>query len=294
MKIGLHIDGMYDIHALIKKSRIIEKTGLDAIWLGEGPEHRHIYPVLGTVASKTKSIIIGTSILSVHMHKPLQLFQAFKLLKEAFGDRFIIGLGRGGEKHLKIIGKNIFKTIPLLEEYLHTYTDFQLDLPIYLGAIGFKTLIKLGDKFDGVIINSISPRIIKTVIDKTGLKNSNILAIGPSAYLPDKTLLNKFLITCAFIASELPEKIALELGVDRQLQQVRKYFLNHNITELKNMRGFLEENFGLAGSMEDFENRVFELEKIGVKQVIFSNPITENHGKFNEFVKKIAELRNPR
>ncbi len=291
MKIGLNIDGLYDIHTLIKKCRIIEKTGFDTIWLGEGPEHRHIYPVIGTVASKTRRITIGTSILSVHMHKPFQLFQSFKLLKEFFGTRFIIGLGRGGEKHLKTIGKNNFKTIPLFEEYLRIYNTLKPGIPIYLGAIGFKTLIRLGAKFNGIIVNSISPKIIKIIIEKTGLKNNNILAIGPSVYLPNKKLINKFLVTCAFIASELPGKLALELGINNQIQEIRKYFLKHDFIELKNMKDFLIENFGLAGSIEDFEKRVFELDKIGVKEVIFSNPITENHRKFNEFIKKIDRLR---
>ncbi|WEU39696.1 MAG: LLM class flavin-dependent oxidoreductase [Candidatus Odinarchaeum yellowstonii] len=291
MRIGLNIDGLYEISTLIKKCRIIEKTGFDTIWLGEGPEHRHIYPVLATAASKTEKITIGTSILSVHMHKPFQLFQAFKLLKDVFGNRFIIGIGRGGEKHLASIGKNSFKTISLLEEYLRIYNNSKLNLPIYLGAIGFKTLIKLGDKFNGVIINSISPKIIKTIMEKTKLKNNNILAIGPAAYRPSKKTWNKFLMACAFIASELPDRIALEFEINTQIQEVRSYFFKHNIIELNRIAAFLIENFGIAGSIEDFEKRVSELEKIGVKEVIFSHPISEEARKFNEFTKKIDRLR---
>jgi len=291
LKIGLNIDGVSDIKTLVKKSVIMDKAGVDTIWLGEGPGHRHIYPILATVACKTSNIMIGTSIISVHMHKPFQLFQAFKLLKDTFGRRFIIGLGRGGEKHLEEIGKTNVKTLQLFERYLQIYREvFKLDLPVYLGAIGFNTIKKLGQEFDGVILNSLSPKIVKLVMERTRLKN-RVLAIGPVSYLPGETGLNKFLRICAFIAAELPSRIALELNIVEQLQEIRKRYSEKDITGIKNMKDFLTDYFGLTGSIDDFEKRVIELKKIGVSEVIFSFPIADNNRKFNEFIKLIDRLR---
>lgn len=291
MNIGVNIDGITEIDKLVKNSEKAEEAGIDTLWFGEGPNHRHVFPLITTVAYKTKRVKIGTSIISVNLHRAFHVFQSFKLLGEEFGNRFIIGLGRGGEKHLRLVGKEKSKTLPLFEEYLSLYKNrFALKIPIYLGATGINTLRGIGKRFDGIIINSLSPKFIRWAKEKGDIK-SRLLAIGPAFYNPGPEDEIDILMNCSLIASELPPSLSEELKISVEVQKVKKYFNSKNISALREMKDFLIGNFGLVGSKHEFKSRIKELEKIGISEIIFGYPISKNEVKFSQFLQQIPVLR---
>ncbi|MHA1754450.1 MAG: LLM class flavin-dependent oxidoreductase [Candidatus Odinarchaeia archaeon] len=287
MNLGVNVIGIAPVNKIIKIAKIAENAGFHSLWVGEGPDHRSIFPILAAIAHNTRNITLGTSILSVHIHKPVHILKSFELLINQYGDRFIIGIGKGGYKHLKMIGKLKHKTFPLFEQYLKILKANQFfKNKLYLGATGLETLKKYANRFDGVLMNFISPQYISEYLNKIKIK-SKILAIGPSSYLPDKNEEKDLIYNCALIASEMSDNVIKMLKINMEINNIRKYYRIKKFEKLSQYKKFLINNFSISGSLTDIKNKVEELDNIGVDELIFGHPITSNLTKFKEFADRV-------
>jgi len=289
MNYGINVIGIKPISEIIQISKIAEKNGFHSIWFGDAPNLRHIFPLLSTIADKTSTIKIGTSILSVNAHNPVHVLKCFQLLIKLYGNRFRIGLGRGGYKHLKMLGKENNKTFPIFQKYLTLLKNSLEYTPIYIGATGLKTLKTFGNKFDGVIINHLYPKFIECTIKNSKL-SKRILAIAPAYYNPNKKEKINLILNAALIASEMPDDLAVVLGISDKISEIKKYYALKNIQKLSMMQEFLLEKFTLSGSLETFKNHADTLSKIGVNEIIYGHPISVNLTKFEAFAEKFSKF----
>ena len=83
------------IDALAEQARQAESLGYDRAWLPE-TWGRDAVTVLATVAERTDSIGIGTSILPIYSRSPALIGQTAATLQELSGGRFRLGLGPSG------------------------------------------------------------------------------------------------------------------------------------------------------------------------------------------------------
>jgi hypothetical protein len=287
MDLGVNVVGINSINEIIEISKIAEESGFSNIWVGEGPNQRFTFSILAAIASNTNKLKIGTSIISILLHKPIHIIKSFQLLEEIYGPRFTIGLGRGGENHLRMVGKLKAKSFPLFEKYLDELKNkFNIKSPSYLGATGFKTLQTFGNRFNGVIINHISPKFVKWTIQMANL-TKKLYVIGPAYYLPDKMEEELIILSSALIASEIPVNVSKALGINDVVEDIRKSYRNKKFLLKKEIRDFLIKNFALEGSINNFKKRINELSKLGIHGIIFGYPLTSNINKFREFAFKI-------
>jgi probable F420-dependent oxidoreductase len=69
----------------------IEALGFSALWVGGSPSLAQVRPFL----ERTETITVATGILNVWQHEPAAVAAGHADLREAFGDRFLLGIGIG-------------------------------------------------------------------------------------------------------------------------------------------------------------------------------------------------------
>lgn len=158
---------------------LAENLGFDRAWIIETND-RDAFAVATEMALATKSIQIGTNIVSVFTRTPGLLAMGAFTLDEISDGRFVLGIGPGGteivrdghgipfSKPLTRVSESIDVIRPLLSGDRLTYQGSQFsikegfrlrekarnpDLPIYISALNPRMLELSGEKADGVILS---------------------------------------------------------------------------------------------------------------------------------------------
>lgn len=101
-----------------------DSLGIQDIWLGEHHFSRHgilsgIFSFMGTVAARTKNARIGTSIVILPFHNPVQVAEESAILDIVSGGRFNLGVGAGYQaQEFRGMGVDIEESRDLFKEYL--------------------------------------------------------------------------------------------------------------------------------------------------------------------------------
>lgn len=124
-----HLDSLpiADARALARRA---EELGYDALWVPE-TVGREPFTLLGLLAGETRSLVLGTSIVSIWGHDAQATRMAAMTLTEATGGRFVLGLGVS-HPHLagKLRGHAFERPLTRMREYLAAYRS-----AIYRGPI---------------------------------------------------------------------------------------------------------------------------------------------------------------
>ncbi len=162
--------------------RIAEAEGFDSLWVTERYFHEETFSLLGYLAAATQEIKLGVGVVNPFTRNPALLGMAAATLDRISGGRFLLGLGRSDRSVIQ--GKmGIPYTEPLATlkdavgivrallsgETVSTDGRFRLSgvhlavqpiqqpPPIYLAAIGPKSLRLVGAVADGVLLNAYAP-----------------------------------------------------------------------------------------------------------------------------------------
>ena len=100
MKIGLSpLQGQASFEETLRECEQAEKAGFDSIWLGEHHNHPVLYPApligLAAVASRTRSIRLGTGVLLLPLYHPVTVAEEGAMVDMISGGRLILGIGAG-------------------------------------------------------------------------------------------------------------------------------------------------------------------------------------------------------
>src|SRR2546422_3758818 len=100
LKIGLsQLQGQASFEETLRECEQAEAAGFDSIWLGEHHNHPVLYPApligLAAVASRTRSIRLGTGVLLLPLYHPLAVAEEAAMVDVISGGRLILGVGAG-------------------------------------------------------------------------------------------------------------------------------------------------------------------------------------------------------
>lgn len=274
MRLGVNFNGDIAIELLINKATQAESIGFDSIWIGEHRSFAHPFVLLGAISRETKSITIGTSIISAFSNRCFHILKSFSLLKEVYGSRFIAGIATGDFHSLRAEcihpAKPVKKVMSCVEVLKKT-------LPVYVGATAKKMIASASQLADGVILNHIHPEHISWAL-KQFRGDAVKAAIAPALLLPDEEHEKKLVYSAGVVAAGLPEKVAQEFGIEREFEKIREIVKKGRFEGLLKHRDFLLERFALAGDAEELVSRLEELKKLGIELVILGAPFFMGKG----------------
>jgi alkanesulfonate monooxygenase SsuD/methylene tetrahydromethanopterin reductase-like flavin-dependent oxidoreductase (luciferase family) len=100
MKLGLSpLQGQASFAETLLECEAAEAAGFDSVWLGEHHNNPVLYPAplvgLAAIASRTRSILLGTGVLLLPLYHPLMLAEGTAMVDLISGGRLILGVGAG-------------------------------------------------------------------------------------------------------------------------------------------------------------------------------------------------------
>lgn len=103
--------------AVIRAAAVeLEQAGYGAAWLHEAG--RDAFVAAAIVLAETRRLVVGTSIVSIWRHEPVQMANAARTLGEAFPGRFVLGIGASHEGAGSWHGRAYDRPVSDLAEYL--------------------------------------------------------------------------------------------------------------------------------------------------------------------------------
>jgi 5,10-methylenetetrahydromethanopterin reductase len=164
-----------------------ENLGISSFWLGEGYYGRSALSLLSVVASRTRKIDLGTSVVGIYTRHPAVLAMEAATLDEISGGRFILGMGvnvsalikhgivrdqstaaeakpywamRDAVRIIRLLmgdggtyeGKIYKLTVPSRLDF-HGFKPLRNKIPIYIGSRSPRILELAGEEADGVILS---------------------------------------------------------------------------------------------------------------------------------------------
>ena len=123
------------LDAALEQIELADKLGIEEIWLGEHHFSRHgilsgIFSFLGAVAARTKDARIGTAIVVLPFHNPVQVAEECATIDIISNGRFSLGVGAGYQAlEFHGMGVNIEESREIFSEHLDVITKCWLEGP---------------------------------------------------------------------------------------------------------------------------------------------------------------------
>lgn len=218
-EIGAYIlpGGVKDPQRGVEEAKVAEKTGLGAIWLGERIDTKDFPAILGAVSQVTDDIKVGVGITAMNIRHPVVLASAGQTLQALLKGRFRFGFGRSAAWRWEGYGvpaptlASMRDTAMLLrrlwtgevisyEGPAGKFPSIRLPQitgitppPLFLAAIGPKTLALAGEAYDGAILHPFltveavreSAKIVREAAEKAGKDPKSITIVATVVSAPD-------------------------------------------------------------------------------------------------------------
>src|SRR5579864_2284671 len=153
MKIGITVPnnwGVDNVHDVVALGQQAEQLGFDSIWtmdhlfnigfvrdrLDDKP-YFHPLGILSFLAAKTTTITLGTSVIVLPYHNPIELAKYSATLDQLSGGRFILGVGAGGmREESDALGLDFHRRGAIASEMMRVMRElWTSDMPAFSGAI---------------------------------------------------------------------------------------------------------------------------------------------------------------
>ena len=124
------------INGVMEKIELGDELGMDEIWIGEHHFSRHglvsgIFSMLGNVAQRTKNARIGTAVVVLPFHNPIQVAEEAATVDILSGGRLTLGVGAGYQaREFHGFGVNIEEARRRFREYLDVILKSWEDGPL--------------------------------------------------------------------------------------------------------------------------------------------------------------------
>jgi 5,10-methylenetetrahydromethanopterin reductase len=153
---------------ILEASKIFEQSGFRFIWVSESVGV-DAFSVLGSIATETKQIRLGTGVVNVYSRSPAQVAMAAATINELSFGRFTLGIGAGSkgvvsnwhglnfENQLQRVETYIQKLKSMLEKnelqtVLQQSSRVQgSKVPIIVAAVREKMILLAREKADGIL-----------------------------------------------------------------------------------------------------------------------------------------------
>lgn len=327
IKFGVEILPTITIDKIVDTVIAAENLGIDHIWVTDHYCNRNVYAILTVLAQKTQRVILGVGVTNPYDKHPAWTASAIATIAELTGGRAALGIGAGDRATLESIGLKWEKPLvavreavtiirKLLEGETVTFegTIFKLKnaklnykppkVPIYIGAQAPRMLKLAGSIGDGVLINVSHHEMLSEMIThvKEGIKESGrdekAVDIAACTALSISTDREKAVKAAkpvvAFIVAGTSDEILKKYGIDvGKANEIRTALAKGDFgTATGKIDDRMLEYFSITGTLDQCLDRINELIKRGVTQIVFGSPLGPSKKEALDLIGKIIkELR---
>ncbi len=312
-EIGVRLHGGLDPRSCIELAQAAEVNGFASVWFAENPLQRGVLPAASACALTTQRLRIGLGIVSVYSHHPTLIAMEFAALDELAEGRARLGIGSGIGRLVERIG---FAWRPLAamrdaiaivrgmlagEEVSHRGQVFSVEnaklafrprspqTPIYMAAMGDRSLQLCGRLADGLIVSNMCPpgyteravAIVHGAAAADGRSPPAVVQYVPCIARPDrnaarqaaKTAIGEMLTAFWPVGSEWPalrETIVAHSGIEKQefvavLDRLRRGESANRVLDDR-----FVEAFAIAGTTEECLAGAARYRRAGVDELVLT------------------------
>ncbi|MDI9645485.1 MAG: 5,10-methylenetetrahydromethanopterin reductase [Archaeoglobales archaeon] len=326
MKFGIEFVPDSKYYELEYYVKLAEDSGFEYTWITDHYNNRNVYSILTVLAMKTRNIKLGPGVTNPYHISPALTASAIATINEISGGRAVLGIGAGDKVTFERIGITWDKPLNRIKEAVQVIRQlldgksvkfdgeiFKFNgarlsfkagagVPIYIGAQGPKMLQLAAELGDGVLINASHPKDFEVAKEsiEAGLKKANkskdkFDTVAYAAMSVDKKredARNAAKVVVAFIVAGSPQTVLERHGLkEEDVNKVREALnnafakgdwggVNKSVTEE------MLDIFSISGTPDDVIQRINELSKAGVTQVVAGSPIGPDKKKSIQLIGK--------
>lgn len=289
-----------------------EKTGFDCIWITDHFNNRNVYVSLAIISAYTDKIRFGPGVTNPYIVHPVVTAQAVSTLNEIAPGRVVCGLGVGDRTTLAMV--NVVQRRPLatireavkmirgvvsgkkfeMNGEIFKVSGAKLNfrvrnpIPIFVGAQGPKMLALAAEIGDGVLINASHPKDVENAMtfirkgaEKAGKKLEDLEISAYASFSVARSLekaMRAAVPIVAYIVAGSPEIVLERHGISVEAaSEIREAIVHGKWKEAFFLVDHdMIEAFSICGTPETCIERISQLSKIGVTQVVAGSPIGPN------------------
>ncbi len=308
---------------IAKLVKMAEDVGVDYVWITDHYNNRNVYITLTLIACETNRVKLGPGVTNPYVINPCWTASAVATLSEVSGGRATLGIGAGDKATLEGIGVNWSKPLTTMREAVtiirkllngekvsfegrvfkvkSAKLNYKVEhkIPIYIGAQGPKMLELAGEIGDGVLINASNPKDfeiaipkIKAGAEKAGRDPAGIDIAAYTCFSIDEDegkAREAAAPVVAFIAAGAPDQVLERHGIKiEDVNKIRSYIGKGKLVEaFKSVTSDMLEAFSIYGTPKMCVEKINELLKKGVTQMVFGSPLGADKKKA---IKLIGEV----
>jgi len=285
MKWGIALNVRDTISKTVDKSVIVDRGGLDQIWVTDFPALRYAPAVTAAVAERTSECRIGVGLISPLLYSSSHIVQFMTTLIKSHGERFDLLLGPGDRHALESTGivvsprEILDRMKQALAEIKEGLSEADLEAQVLVGAQGPK-MIEISLKADGVLLNYTDLEMAKWATNQLGDTMTDFqIGLFPPAFIGTCEKFSDNLSishSAAMVALGLGKVAANQFGMSESLGEARSLLKKRRKIDADVIAALGEDilkRFGFCGSVGQLQEYVRKLEGIGYTNVVFGPPI---------------------
>lgn len=317
MEFGIELLPNVKVYEIEFYAKLAEDNGFSHIWVTDHYNNRNAFVILSILAKATQNAKIGTGVTNpLHMN-PAVIASAIATINEISGSRAVLGIGAGDKFTLEKIGIERKKPLTCVREAVQIirkllsgesvefngeifkFSGARLtfssgNVPIYIGAQGPKMLRLASEIGDGVIINASHPKDVEFALRNMDVREGFDIAVC-SAFSIDKNrdvAIQNAKTVVAFIVASCPNEVLDRHGIDEESANAVKEALNEAFAkgkwkELANaVSDEMVEAFSISGTPDDVIERIEELKRLGITQLVVGSPIGKDKARAIKLIGK--------
>jgi len=310
MRFGVEFAPNVKYYELEYYAKLAEDNGFGYMWITDHYNNRNVYAMLTLLAMRTREMRIGAGVANPYLVHPAVIASAIATVNEVSGGRAILGIAAGDKVTFERIGVKWEKPLSRIKEAVEVIRalhagkpvnyegeffrlrgaklDFKTgNIPIYIGAQGPKMLKLASEMGDGVLINASHPKDFEIATKNMEIRE-NFDVVAYASLSIDKNrekARNAAKIVVAFIVAGSPDLVFERHGIDKSsVESVRNTLNNAFATgDWKSVHNAVTDEmvdvFSISGTPDDIKERVEELKKVGVTQVVAGSPLGPDKAK---------------
>lgn len=304
---GIELLANEDAQTLTKLIKFAEDNGLEYAWITDHYNNRDAFGLLTYIASRTDKIKLGPGVTNPYTRTAAQLASAIATVNEVSGGRAVFGIGPGDKVTFDSLGIEWEKPLTTVKETVEVVRAFtrggkvsydgdvcrikgaklsygESDIPVYIGAQGPKMLALAGAIGDGVLVNGSHPRDFEYAVSvlKEGAKSEDrdFSMFDVGAYTSFSISSDMDAATkaarpvTAFIVAGSPDAVFEKHGISLDdVEKVRAGFKKGFGDAVAAVTDEMLDAFSICGTPDKCIERIEELIKAGVTQIITGSPL---------------------
>lgn len=311
MEFGIELAPNVKSYEIEYYAKLAEDNRFRYVWVTDHYNNRNAFVILSVLAKATRRVRIGTGITNPFHINPAIIASAIATINEISDGRAVLGIGAGDKFTLEKIGIKRKKPLTGVKEAVNVIrkllngevVEFDGELfkfsgakltfnsgngiPIYIGAQGPKMLRLASEIGDGVIINASHPKDVEFALRNIDVRKGFNIAVC-SAFSIDSdrdTAIKNVKAVVAFIIAGCPNEILDRHGIDYESANIvkaklKEAFAKGNWKELERaVTDEMVDVFSISGTPDDIVERIEELKKLGITQLIIGSPIGKDKAK---------------